>query len=111
MYPPGTISPRNRDVVILLNFFAGALGAHRFYLGKYVSAVFMALTFGGLGIWAIIDCFISVFGNYTDGEGRSVDKRYTKGVVIFVFVLMGVWILFAGLYVIGMLALGMSGRY
>ena len=41
----------------LLWLFAGALGAHRYYLGNVGRGIAMTLTLGGLGIWALIDAF------------------------------------------------------
>jgi TM2 domain-containing membrane protein YozV len=110
MYPPGTISPRNRDVIILLNFFTGFLGAHRFYQGKIGTGILMIITFGGCGIWVLVDFFISVFGNYTDAEHRVVAKGYSKGVVTFLFCLLGVYVLFGILYGIAF-AMYMSQHY
>lgn len=40
---------------ILLCFFFGALGAHRFYMGYTWQGVLQFFTFGGLGIWSLID--------------------------------------------------------
>jgi len=52
----------------------GWLGVHRFYLGKIGTGILMILTFGGLGIWAIIDFVIAVTGNMRDKDGRPVTK-------------------------------------
>jgi hypothetical protein len=97
MYPPGSISPKNRDVVMLLCFFLGFIGAHRFYLGKIGTGILMILTIGGLGIWVLVDFFISVFGKYTDSEGRYVDPTYTKGLATFLLIWIGlgalIWII------------------
>jgi TM2 domain-containing membrane protein YozV len=87
-FPAGGVSPKNRTTVILLCFFLGGLGIHRFYLGKIVTGVLMALTLGGLGIWTIVDFFISIFGNYTDATGLYVDKRYKKGLVTALIILV-----------------------
>jgi len=38
-------------------FFSGRLGGHRYYLGNYIYAIFMTLTFGGFGVWTTIDVF------------------------------------------------------
>mgnify|MGYP003334947231 CR=1 FL=1 len=52
--------------------FLGWLGAHSFYTGKYLTAVLMILTFGGLGIWVLIDSVMLVTGGFRDGEGKLV---------------------------------------
>lgn len=40
---------------LLLCFFLGGLGIHRFYLGYTWQGVVQLLTLGGLGIWVLID--------------------------------------------------------
>ncbi|MEN9511951.1 MAG: hypothetical protein RLZZ370_1770 [Bacteroidota bacterium] len=60
-------------VALLLCFFLGGLGIHRFYLGYTWQGVVQLLTLGGLGIWVFID-FIRIIirdlkpkdGDYTD---------------------------------------------
>ena len=42
-------------VAILLSLFAGPLGVDRFYLGCTWTGILKLITFGGIGIWAIID--------------------------------------------------------
>lgn len=44
--------------VYTLWFFTGRLGGHRYYLGDYTYAIFMTVTFGGFGVWTIIDTFL-----------------------------------------------------
>ena len=36
-------------------FLVGGLGIHRFMIGDTTNGVLMLLTFGGCGIWTIID--------------------------------------------------------
>ena len=43
-------SEKKRLVAFLLCFFLGALGVHRFYVGKVGTGVVQILTLGGLGI-------------------------------------------------------------
>jgi TM2 domain-containing membrane protein YozV len=57
---------------ILLCFFLGALGLHRFYVGKIGTGILMLLTLGGFGIWVIIDFVMIVVGKFTDKEGRAL---------------------------------------
>lgn len=58
--------------MLLLCFFLGGLGVHRFYTGKTGTGILMLLTFGGLGIWTIIDFVIIATGNFTDNEGLKI---------------------------------------
>jgi TM2 domain-containing membrane protein YozV len=57
---------------LLLCFFLGGFGVHRFYTGKVGTGILMLLTFGGLGIWAIIDFVIIACGSFKDGKGLPI---------------------------------------
>ena len=57
---------------ILLCFFLGIMGVHRFYVGKIGSGIAQLLTFGGLGIWTMIDFIMLVTGNFKDGQGLPI---------------------------------------
>ncbi|KAA1246750.1 TM2 domain-containing protein [Aquimarina sp. RZ0] len=62
-------SNKNFMVTLLLCFFLAPLGIHRFYVRKPWTGIFMLLTFGGLGIWALIDLIVIITGNFKDGDG------------------------------------------
>jgi len=66
------VSPHSRLACLLLCFFLGWLGVHRFYVGKTGTGVAMIFTVGGLGIWTLIDFIMIVVGNFTDANGRYV---------------------------------------
>jgi hypothetical protein len=68
---PGA-SPRSRLVALLLCFFVGVLGVHRFYVGKIGTGILMIVTVGGLGLWVLIDFIMIVVGSFTDKEGRKL---------------------------------------
>ena len=65
-------SPKSRLVTLILGFFLGVFGAHRFYVGKTGTAVLQLLTLGGLGIWWLFDMILILAGGFRDGEGRLV---------------------------------------
>lgn len=46
---------KSQLVALLLCFFLGGLGIHRFYLGYTWQGIVQLLTLGGCGIWALID--------------------------------------------------------
>ena len=48
------------------------LGAHRFFLKRYASAILFILTIGGFGIWWIVDFILIVTGSMTDNHGKIV---------------------------------------
>ena len=77
--PAGDSAPQVGDKgfvpAILLCFFLGALGLHRFYVGKIGTGILMILTLGGLGIWVIIDFVMIVVGKFTDKEGRTLVRN------------------------------------
>ena len=67
-----TVSPCSRLAALLLCFFLGCLGVHRFYVGKVGTGVAMIFTLGGLGIWTLIDFIMIIVGGFTDSNGKYV---------------------------------------
>ncbi len=65
-------SEKNYIVMILLCFFLGTLGIHRFYAGKIGTGILMILTVGGLGIWTLIDFIMIIIGKFKDKEGMEI---------------------------------------
>ena len=68
----GELSDKGFVPCILLCFFLGVFGIHRFYVGKVGTGILMLLTLGGLGIWSLVDFIIIVCGNFKDKEGRLI---------------------------------------
>jgi len=83
------ISSRSRLATVLLTFFLGIFGVHRFYIGKIRTAIVMLILsvfylvtvrFWGIvvislavvGLWAFIDFIFAVFGIMKDKEGKLI---------------------------------------
>ncbi len=64
--------PKSYTATLLLSFFLGGLGIHRFYTGYIGIGILQLLTGGGCGIWTLID-FVSIcFNNYKDANDQDL---------------------------------------
>lgn len=61
-------------VALLLCFFIGIIGAHRFYVGKIGTGVLMVFTLGGLGIWTFIDLILIIVGKFKNKDGITLTR-------------------------------------
>ena len=65
-------SEKSWIVTLLLCFFLGGFGIHRFYAGKICTGILQILTVGGFGIWVLIDLIMIIVGKFTDKEGNLI---------------------------------------
>lgn len=70
----GDASDRRLLPAVLLWFFLGVFGAHRFYAGKIGTGLLQLVTFGGFGIWWLVDMIFLVTGSFKDGDGRRISE-------------------------------------
>lgn len=60
-------------IAVLLAFFVGVFGIHRFYLGYTWQGVVQLLTFGGFGIWAFVDFIRIIIRDLQPKDGSYED--------------------------------------
>ncbi|WP_415902082.1 NINE protein [Neptuniibacter sp. QD29_5] len=73
--PQVELSEKGFVPTLLLCFFLGVLGVHRFYVGKIGTGILMLLTLGGLGIWSLVDFIMIAVGSFKDKEGRVIKAQ------------------------------------
>lgn len=77
----------------LLAWFFGLLGIDRFYLGKVGTAILKLITFGGFGLWALIDLILVLTGAQRDKQGRALagyeENKKVAWIVTLVAIVLG----------------------
>ena len=100
-------SEKNYVTTLLLAYFLGVFGVHRFYAGKIGTGILMLLTVGGFGIWALIDMVFIMLGKFTDGDDLPIlmdrmdkdtsDKDFTTTALLCYFLgVMGIHRFYVG---------------
>jgi len=72
---------KNKGIMYALWFFFGGVGGHRYYLGDIGYAIGMTLTFGGLGIWTLIDVFL--IGKRLEAKNEELEDQIIQDVKIY----------------------------
>ena len=71
---PGIFSDKDWLTTVLLSFIVGWLGIDRFYLGYTGLGILKLITFGGLGIWYVIDLILIVTNQMSDAQGLPLRR-------------------------------------
>jgi len=65
-------SEKSRLVAILLCWFLGVFGIHRFYVGRIGTGILWLFTFGLAGIGSLVDLILIAAGTFKDKEGNKL---------------------------------------
>lgn len=68
-------SDKDWIITLVLAILVGGLGIDRFYTGSILLGVLKLVTFGGLGLWWLIDLIMLVTGSYKDGNGLPISTK------------------------------------
>ena len=66
---PGLFSPKGWTTALILSILLGQLGVDRFYLGQVGLGILKLITFGGCGIWWLVDVILIATRKTTDSDG------------------------------------------
>lgn len=66
------VSDKSRLVALLLCWFLGYLGVHRFFVGKVGTGILWLLTAGLFGIGWLVDLIMILCGSFKDKQGNKL---------------------------------------
>jgi hypothetical protein len=69
---PGVYSDKEYLVAVLFSIFLGYFGIDRFYMGQVGLGIGKLLTFGGCGVWYLIDIILIATRSSNDSMGRPL---------------------------------------
>lgn len=81
--PSITVSSKNKNTLLLLSALLGSLGVDRFYRGQVGLGIVKLITFGGCGLWALVDNLVYILGDLPrDSAGNIILDNKTARLVL-----------------------------
>lgn len=98
---PAPNNQRHFLAVFFISFMWGTLGVDRFYLGKVGTGILKLVTFGGFGLWTIIDLVLIMSGTMRDKQGHEMlqaarYKKFAAMTVLWFAIITGLVVLISG---------------
>lgn len=84
-YGQPQVSTKSFLTTWLLSLLLGILGVDRFYLGKIGTGILKLVTFGGFGIWALVDLILILTNKMRDKQGLPLadyDKHKKVALIV-----------------------------
>ena len=73
------MQPKSKTVALLLCFFLGYLGVHRFYVGKIGTGILYWATKGFYGVGVVVDLILILTDRFEDAQGLPLRSENEAG--------------------------------
>ena len=92
---------RSKKTTLLLCFFLGGFGVHRFYTGKIGTGIIWLLTGGIFGICSLVDFIMICTNAFHDKEGDQLERDVGAGTIAIIVVFAVLWVLLLLVLIVG----------
>lgn len=88
------VQPKSKLVTLLLCYFLGGWGIHRFYNGKVGTGILWLLTAGLCGVGTVIDFIVILCNGFKSKNGMPLRNDLPTWVIVLLLIL---WVVLVGI--------------